>query len=78
MSNYEFIGMLFIIAIPVVSGLIALVKPIIAIMRNIQKITDDVGYIKLSYADLAVMVKKHEEILQEHEKRISIMEHRDE
>lgn len=76
MGNTEFIGSLVLVAIPVVISFIALIKPIINLNINIQKLSDTLAHLKDDNTALKGVVDEHEEKLNNHETRISIIESR--
>lgn len=77
MSNTEFIGYLCVYGLVFLGGLVALVKPIINLNVNIQKLTDTIAHLTTDNNELKSDVNKHEIKLNDHETRIALIENRD-
>ena len=75
MSNYEFIGMALIIGVPLIGGLIAMIKPIISLNSTITKLDTSLKIFVKEKDEVNGKIDKHEERLDDHEKRIYYMEH---
>ena len=75
MSNTEFIGYLIVFAVPVLGSLVALVKPIINLNVNIQKLSDSITHLNSDKKEMKNQLNEHEEKLNDHETRLLIMEH---
>ena len=74
MGNTEFIGSLVLIAIPVVVSFIALIKPIITLNVNIQKLSDAIAQLKDDNTVIKHTVDEHEDKINNHETRITLLE----
>lgn len=62
--------------IALVSFGIAVIKPIITLNGSIVKLTDAVEELKLNGSDIKTLVKENEDKLDDHEKRIILLEHK--
>ena len=74
MTNTEFIGYLAVYGIVFLAGIIGLIKPIITLNVNIQKLTDSIGNLTSDSDELKKTVDKHENKLNDHETRLTIIE----
>lgn len=74
MSQTEFIGYLAVYGVVFLGGLIALIKPIINLNVNIQKLTDSITQLTNDNTDIKADVAKHEAQLNDHETRLTIIE----
>lgn len=77
MSKEEFIGYAIVFCLPILSSFIALVKPIINLNVNIQKLNDSIKHLNSDNASIKVDIEKHESMLHDHETRLSLIEHRE-
>ena len=75
MSNTEFWGYLIVFAVPVLGSLIALVKPIINLNVNIQKLSDAITHLNSDKKEMKKELDEHEEKINDHETRIFLLEH---
>ena len=74
MSNTEFIGYLAVYGVTVLGGIVALVKPIINLNVNIQKLTDSITQLTTDSNNIKADVEQHEKTLQDHETRLTVIE----
>lgn len=74
MTNTEFTGYLVVYGLILLGGLIAVIKPIINLNVNIQKLTDAIENLNLDFKDLKREVDKHDEVITDHETRLSVLE----
>ena len=77
MTNTEFIGYLCVYGLVFLGGLVALIKPIISLNVNIQKLTDSINKLSEDNDELKADVDRHEEKIQDHETRLTLIENRD-
>lgn len=76
MSNTEFIGYLAVYGIVFLAGIIGLIKPIITLNVNIQKLSDSIDKLSSDTTDMKSDLEEHKSILDDHEKRIIVLEHK--
>lgn len=74
MSQVEFVGCLAVYGVVFIGGLIALIKPIISLNVNIQRLTDSIDSLTDDSKELKKEVNKHEDILKDHETRLTVIE----
>lgn len=74
MSNTEFVGYLVVYGVVFLGGLIGLIKPIITLNVNIQKLTDSINNLSEDNKEIKSDISKHEGILNDHETRLTIIE----
>lgn len=74
MSNTEFTGYLIVYGLVLLGGLIAVIKPIVSLNVNIQKLSDAIASLNLSFNDIKSEIDKHDEKLNDHETRLTIIE----
>lgn len=74
MSQTEFIGCLCVYGLVFLGGLIGLIKPIITLNVNIQKLTDSISNLTNDSNDIKADIAKHETKLNDHETRLTIIE----
>lgn len=77
MGTNEIVGWAVVVGIPLVGSVIALVKPIINLNTNITKLTLSIEQLSKDNTDVKKEVKAHSVQLDDHEKRIYLMEHKD-
>lgn len=77
MSTNEIIGWVIAVGLPIVGSVIALVKPIINLNTNITKLTLSIEQLSKDSCDVKKDIKAHSETLEDHEKRIYLIEHKD-
>lgn len=77
MSTNEVVGWAVIVGLPLVGSVIALIKPIINLNTNITKLTFSIEQLSKENIDVKKEVKAHGETLEDHEKRIYLMEHKE-
>lgn len=77
MSTNEIIGWVIVVGLPIVGSVIALVKPIINLNTNITKLTLSIEQLSKDSCDVKNDIKAHGETLEDHEKRIYLIEHKD-
>lgn len=74
MTNTEFTGYLIVYGLVLLGGLIAVIKPIISLNVNIQKLSDAIASLNLSFNDIKGEIDDHEKKLNDHETRLTIIE----
>lgn len=74
MTNVEFIGCLAVYGLVFIGGLIALIKPIITLNVNIQRLSDSIDNLTKDSKAIKDSVDKHESMLNDHEKRLTVIE----
>lgn len=74
MSQTEFTGYLIVYGLILIGGLIAVIKPIINLNVNIQKLTDAIENLNLDVKDIKDEVEKHDVAINDHETRITVLE----
>lgn len=77
MTNTDFIGYMVVFCIPLVASFVALIKPIIALNVNIQKLADSIKNLYFDRDEIKNQVNGHEVKINDHETRITLMEKRD-
>lgn len=77
MNNTEFWGYLVVFCVPVIGSFVALMKPIINLNINIQKLADAVSTLNSDKDEIKSQITKHEDILNDHETRLTLFEYRD-
>ena len=77
MNNTELWGYLVVFCVPVIGSFIALMKPIINLNVNIQKLADAVSTLNSDRDEFNDRLNKHEEIINDHETRLTLYEYRD-
>lgn len=65
------------IIITLVSFGVAVIKPILKLNSSIVKLTDAVESLELNGSEIKTIVKEHESKLDDHEKRIIILEQKE-
>lgn len=74
MTNTEFTGYLVVYGIILITGLIGVIKPIVSLNVNIQKLSDTIANLNINFNDVKSDVDKHEAKLNDHETRLTIIE----
>lgn len=77
MNTNEIVGWAFVVGVPLLISAGALVKPIINLNTNITKLTLSIEQLSKDNIDVKKDVKAHSKTLDDHEKRIYLMEHKD-
>lgn len=77
MNTNEIIGWVIAVGLPIIGSVIALVKPIINLNTNITKLTLSIEQLSRDNCDVKNEIKAHSETLEDHEKRLYFMEHKD-
>lgn len=62
--------------ITLVSFGIAIIKPILKLNSSIVKLTDAVESLELNGSEIKSLVKENEDKLEDHEKRLIVLEHK--
>ena len=62
--------------ITLVSFGIAVIKPILKLNSSIVKLTDAVESLELNGSEIKTLVKENEDKLEDHEKRLIVLEHK--
>lgn len=76
MSTNEIVGTVIVVGVPLIVGIIALVKPIINLNTSITELNVTIKQLTKDNADINDTLETHTEELADHEKRIYLMEHR--
>lgn len=77
MSTNEIVGWAFVVGVPIIISLVTLIKPIINLNNSITKLTVSIEQLSKENIDVKKDVKAHGETLEDHEKRIYLMEHKE-
>lgn len=77
MSTNEIVGWAFVVGVPIILSLITLIKPIINLNNSITKLTISIEQLSKENIDVKKDVKSHGETLEDHEKRIYLIEHKE-
>lgn len=77
MGNAEFIGIMVLVFIPAMISLVTLIKPIITLNVNIQKLSDAINQLNSDYTGIKKAVEENKDTLNDHETRITILERKD-
>lgn len=77
MSTNEIVGWAFVVGVPIILSLVTLIKPIINLNNSITKLTVSIEQLSKENIDVKKDVKAHGETLEDHEKRIYLMEHKE-
>lgn len=62
--------------ITLVSFGIAIIKPILKLNSSIVKLTDAVESLEINGSEIKTLVKENEDKLEDHEKRLIVLEHK--
>lgn len=62
--------------ITLVSFGVAVIKPILKLNSSIVKLTDAVESLELNGSEIKTLVKENEDKLEDHEKRLIVLEHK--
>ena len=62
--------------ITLVSFGVAVIKPILKLNSSIVKLTDAVESLQLNGSEIRTLVKENEDKLEDHEKRLIVLEHK--
>ena len=76
-NTNEIVGWAFLVGAPALLTLIGLIKPIINLNNAITKLTLSIEQLSKDNIDVKKDVKAHGETLEDHEKRIYLMEHKE-
>lgn len=77
MSTNEIVGWAFVVGVPIILSLVTLIKPIINLNNSITKLTVSIEQLSKENIDVKKDVKAHGETLEDHEKRIYLIEHKE-
>lgn len=77
MSTNEIVGWAFVVGVPIILSLVTLIKPIINLNNSITKLTISIEQLSRENIDVKKDVKAHGETLEDHEKRIYLIEHKE-
>lgn len=75
MSTNEIIGAVFLIGIPLLVSIIAIIKPIINLNNSITKLNITIDLLIDENGSIKSDLREHEELLNDHEKRLYLIEH---
>ena len=74
MGTNELIGTIIVVGVPLIVGIIALVKPIINLNSSITKLNLTMEQLVGENTDIKAQLKEHDDTLSEHEIRLRLME----
>jgi hypothetical protein len=74
-TNYEIIGIVIAVGVPIIVGLITIIKPIIRLNGSIVKLNMTMERVLDENILVNEKLNKHEDELNDHEKRIYFIEH---
>jgi len=74
----EIIGTVIVVAVPLLGGIIALIKPIINLNNSITKLNVTMEQLVGENTDVKAQLKEHDNTLGDHEKRLYLIEHKKE
>lgn len=75
-NTNEIIGIVMGVGIPLLVSLIALIKPIINLNSSITKLNVTMKQLIGENGNIKAELKEHEETLNDHEKRLYLIEHK--
>lgn len=75
MSTNEIVGAVFLIGIPLLVSIIAIIKPIINLNNSITKLNITIDLLIDENGSIKSDLREHEELLNDHEKRLYLIEH---
>ena len=75
MSTNEILGAVFLIGIPLLVSIIAIIKPIINLNNSITKLNITIDLLIDENGSIKSDLREHEEQLNDHEKRLYLIEH---
>ena len=75
-NTNEIIGIVMGVGVPLLVSLIALIKPIINLNSSITKLNVTMKQLIGENGNIKAELKEHEETLNDHEKRLYLMEHK--
>lgn len=78
MGTNEIIGTVIAVAVPLLASIIALIKPIINLNNSITKLNVTMEQLVGENTDIKSQLKEHDRTLDDHEKRLYLMEHKKE
>lgn len=76
MGTNEMIGTIILVGVPLLVSIIALVKPIINLNNSITKLNITMEQLVGENTDIKAELKRHDEVLNDHEIRLSLSEHK--
>lgn len=74
MGTNEMIGTVILVGVPLLVSIIALVKPIINLNNSITKLNITMEQLVGENTDIKAELKRHDEVLNDHEIRLSLTE----
>lgn len=77
-NTNEIIGWAFLVGGPALLTLLGLIKPILNLNNAITKLTLSIEQLSKDNVDVKKDIKAQSVVLEDHEKRIYLMEHKDE
>ena len=75
MSTNEIVGAVFLIGIPLLVSIIAIIKPIINLNNSITKLNITIDLLIDENGSIKSDLREHEELLNDQEKRLYLIEH---
>lgn len=74
MNTNEMIGTILLVGVPLLVSVIALIRPIINLNNSITKLNITMEQLVGENTDIKAELKRHDEVLNDHELRISLSE----
>ena len=74
MGTNEMIGTILLVGVPLLVSIIALVRPIINLNNSITKLNITMEQLVGENTDIKAELKRHDEVLSDHEIRLSLSE----
>ncbi len=78
MGTNEMIGTVLIVGVPLLVSIVALVRPIINLNNSITKLNITMEQLVGENTDIKAELKRHDEVLSDHELRLSLSERKHE
>ena len=76
MTTEEIIGIVILAGVPLIASIMALIKPIINLNTSITKLNVTMEQLVGENTDIKAELKEHNNTLDDHEKRLYLMEHK--
>ena len=74
MNTNEMIGTILLVGVPLLVSIIALIRPIINLNNSITKLNITMEQLVGENTDIKAELKRHDEVLNDHELRLSLSE----
>jgi len=75
MNTNEIIGVVLVTVVPLLGGIIAIIKPIINLNKSITELSANIKQLSKDYLNISQKLDSQEVIINDHEKRIYHIEH---